>query len=131
MSAASDQSRTFLTASAALVVVGNLLAVATPVVADAPRAFVGSIVASGLLGLVFTIRGLQLFRATGAVPLPATTLSVSFGIWFMVAPLLYDTTPVGFVATAGTQFAGLLVASFATYLLVHGLTATATDRTER
>jgi hypothetical protein len=33
----------------------------------------------------------------------------------MLAPLLYD---VGFVATAGTQFGGLLVASFALYMLV-------------
>jgi len=131
MSSAPERSRAFLTASAALVVIGNLLAVATPLVADAPRAFVGSIVTSGLLGLVFTIRGLQLFRATGVVPLPATTLSVVFGIWFMVAPLLYDTTTVGFVATAGTQFAGLLVASFATYLFVHGLAATATGRPAR
>jgi hypothetical protein len=127
MATAPDRSRTFLTASAVVVVLGNVLAVATPLVADAPRAFVGSIATSGLLGLVFTVRGLQLFRATGAVPLPATTLSVIFGVWFMGAPLLYDTARVGFVATAGTQFAGLLVAAFATYLFVHGLTASATD----
>ncbi|WP_232343127.1 hypothetical protein [Halosimplex litoreum] len=119
-----DRSRTFLTASAVVVVLGTVLAVVTPLVADAPRAFVGSIVTSGLLGLVFTVRGLQLFRATGRVPLPATTLSIVFGIWFMGAPLLYDTSRVGFVATAGTQFAGLLVAAFGTYLFVHGVTAT-------
>ena len=107
--------------------VGNLLAVATPLVADPPRAFVGSIVTSGLLGLVFTLRTLQLLRRTGAVPVPAATLSTIFGVWFMAAPLLYDTDTVGFLATAGTQLAGLLVAAFATYLLVYGLTATATE----
>lgn len=120
---ASAQSRTFLTASAVAAVVGNLLAVVTPFVADPPRAFVGSIVASALLGLVFTVRTLQLLRATGEVPLPAATLSAVFGVWFMAAPLLYDTETVGALATAGTQFAGLLVAAFATYLVVHGLTA--------
>ena len=112
-------------ASAVVVVVGDLLAVVTPLMADPPRAFVGSIVTSGLLGLVFTLRTLQLFRRTGAVPVPAATLSTIFGVWFMAAPLLYDT--VGFLATAGTQLAGLLVAAFATYLLVYGLTVTATE----
>jgi hypothetical protein len=128
MSSTQNGPGAFLTASAALVVVGNLLAVATPVVAAAPRAFVGSIVTSGVVGLVFTVRTLQLLRATGTVPLPAATLSVIFGVWFMGAPLLYDTSTVGFVATAGTQFAGLLVAAFATYLFVHGLTASAEPR---
>lgn len=127
MATAPEQSGTFLTASAVVVVVGNLLAVVTPFVTDPPRAFVGSIVTSGLLGLVFTVRTLQLLRGTGAVPIPAATLSTVFGIWFMLAPLLYDTASVGFLATAGSQFAGLLVAAFATYLLLHGLTATATE----
>ena len=125
MATAPERPRTFLTASAVVVVVGNLLAVVTPLVADPPRAFVGSIVTSGLLGLVFTLRTLQLLRRTGVVPAPAATLSTIFGVWFMAAPLLYDT--VGFLATAGTQLAGLLVAAFATYLLVYGLTAMATE----
>ena len=76
---------------------------------------------------MFTLRTLQLLRRTGAVPVPAATLSIIFGVWFMAAPLLYDTDTVGFLATAGTQLAGLLVAAFATYLLVYGLTATATE----
>jgi hypothetical protein len=120
MAVTAERDETFLTASAGLVVAGAVLATITPVVGGAPTAFVGSIVTSGLLGLVFTVRNLRVFRATAAVGLPAATLSMIFGIWFMIAPLLYD---VGFVATAGTQFAGLLVASFATYMLVHGLTA--------
>jgi len=36
----------------------------------------------------------------------------------MLAPLLYD---VGFLATADTQFGGLLVAAVATYMLVAAL----------
>jgi len=115
-----ERDGSFLTAAAALVVLGVALATATPLVAGAGAAFLGSVVASGLLGLAFAVRTLQLFRATGAVPVPGATLSTVFGVWFMAAPLLYD---VGFVATAGTQFAGLVVASFATYLLVTGLTA--------
>jgi hypothetical protein len=50
--------------------------------------------------------------------IPAATLTTIFGVWFMVAPLLYD---VGFLATAGTQFGGLLVAAFAMYMLVAAL----------
>lgn len=119
-----ERNTSFLTASALVVVVGVLLATVTPLVAGASRAFLGSIVTSGLLGLVFAVRNLQLFRATGAVGVPAATLSVVFGLWFMGAPLLYD---VGFLSTAGTQLGGLLVAAFATYMLVHGLTATAVE----
>jgi hypothetical protein len=119
----SDDSRAFLTVSAVVVVLGTVGATVTPLLAGAPRAFVGSIVTSGLLGLVFALRLVQLYRATGAVPLPAATLSVVFGVWFMAAPLLYDTVPVGFLATAGTQLSGLLVAAFGTYLLVAGLTS--------
>ncbi len=40
----------------------------------------------------------------------------------MAAPLLYDT---GFLATAGTQLAGTLVATFGLYVVIAGLTETA------
>lgn len=116
----SEPDESFLTASAGVVVAGTVLATATPLVAGAPSAFLGSIVSSGLLGAVFAVRNFQLFRATAGVGVPAATLSTVFGVWFMTAPLLYD---VGALATAGTQFAGLLVAAFATYMLVHGLSS--------
>ena len=109
----------FLTVAGSVGVAGCLLATATPFLAGASAAFTGSIVTSGLLGTVFAGRNLQLFRTDDAVSLPAAVLTTIFGIWFMAGPLLYD---AGFLATAGTQLAGLLVAAFATYMVVAGLT---------
>jgi hypothetical protein len=105
----------FLLAGAALAVVGCLLATATPLVAGASTAYTGSLVTSGLLGTVFAVQNLRLFRRDGAVALAPAVLTVLFGVWFLLAPLLYD---VGFLATAGTQLAGLLVATFAGYMAV-------------
>lgn len=127
MTAVSEPSRAFLTLSAAGVVVGNLLAIVAPLAGSPPRAFLGSVVTSGVFGLVFTVRTLQLLRATETVPLPAATLSTVFGGWFMIAPVLYGTDAVGFVATAGTQFGGLVTSAFGTYLIVAGLTAGRSD----
>jgi hypothetical protein len=114
----STQSQTFLRASAVVAALGCLLVTATPVVAGASRAFLGSIVTSGLLGLVFAGQNLRLYRLRSAPSVPAATLTTIFGGWFMLAPLLYD---VGFLATAGTQLGGLLVSAFALYMLVAAL----------
>jgi hypothetical protein len=114
----STQSQTFLRASAVVAALGCLLVTATPVVAGASRAFLGSIVTSGLLGLVFAGQNLRLYRLRSAPSVPAATLTTIFGGWFMLAPLLYD---VGFLATGGVQFAGTLIATFAAYVAVAGL----------
>ena len=111
----SNHSTPFLSAAAIIALLGCALVVATPLVAGANRAFAGSIVASGLLGVVFAGQNLRLYRAQSTPSVPAATLTVVFGGWFMLAPLLYD---VGFLATAGTQFGGLLVAAFGLYMLV-------------
>jgi hypothetical protein len=108
---------TFLSASAAIGLLGCVLATATPLAAGASAAFSGSIVTSGILGIVFAARNLQLLRDHGRVSLPAATLTLLFGGWFMLAPLLYDP---GFLATAGVQLAGTLVATFAAYMVVAG-----------
>lgn len=108
----------FLTAAGVVALVGCVVSTATPLVAGASRAFVGSIVTSGLLGVVFAGQNLRLYRRQSAPSIPAATLTTVFGGWFMLAPLLYD---VGFLATAGTQFGGLLVAAFGMYMLVAAL----------
>lgn len=105
----------FLLAGAVLAVVGCLVATVTPLVAGASTAYTGSLVTSGLLGTVFAVQNLRLFRRDGAVALAPAVLTVLFGVWFLLAPLLYD---VGFLPTAGTQLAGLLVATFAWYMAV-------------
>lgn len=109
----------FLLASTVVALLGCLLAAATPLVAGASRAFAGSIATTGVLGAVFAARNLQLYRRGGSPATPPALLTTGFGVWFTAAPLLYD---VGFLSTAGTQSAGLLVAAFGGYTLVAALT---------
>lgn len=108
----------FLSASAVVGLLGCVLATATPLAVGASAAFTGSIATSGVLGVVFAARNVQLLRGNGRVSLPAATLTLIFGVWFMLAPLLYDP---GFLATAGVQLAGTLVATFGAYVVVAGL----------
>ena len=112
----------FLTAATLLTLVGALGAALSPIIAGASAAYTGSITTSGVLGVVFAGRGVQLYRATGRVSLPAAVLTTIFGGWFMAAPLLYD---VGFIATAGTQLSGTVVATFGLYTVIAGLTESA------
>lgn len=112
----------FLTAATLLALVGALGAALSPIIAGASAAYTGSITTSGVLGVVFAGRGVQLYRATGRVSLPAAVLTTIFGGWFMAAPLLYD---VGFIATAGTQLSGTVVATFGLYTVIAGLTESA------
>ncbi len=111
---------TFLLASALACVGGCLSGALIPVVTSTSQAFTGSISSSGLLGLVFTGRNVQLLRANGDVSLPPAVLTTVFGGWFMLAPLLYG--DVGVLATAGTQLAGTIISTFGLYLTVAGLT---------
>lgn len=105
---------------AALVcVLACLGAVLVPVATGAGRAFTGSITTSGLLGLVFTVRNVQLLRATGEPSLPPAVLTTIFGGWFMLAPLLY--TDIGFLPTAGTQLSGTVISTFGLYVVVAGV----------
>jgi hypothetical protein len=104
-----------LSAAGIVALVGCVVSTVTPLVAGASPAFVGSIVTSGLLGVVFVGQSL---RVSLAPSVPAATLTTVFGGWFVPAPLLYD---VGFLATVGTQFGGLLVAAFGMYMLVAAL----------
>jgi len=101
-------------------IVGCLGGAIIPVVTSTSQAFIGSISSSGLLGLVFTGRNVQLLRANGAVSLPPAVLTTIFGGWFMLAPLLYS--DVGVFATAGTQLAGTIISTFGLYVTIAGLT---------
>ena len=112
----------FLTAATLLALVGALGAALSPIIAGASAAYTGSISTSGVLGVVFAGRSVQLYRATEIISLPAAVLTTIFGGWFMAAPLLYD---VGFIATAGTQLSGTVVAAFGLYTVVAGITGSA------
>jgi hypothetical protein len=119
----SDRPSQFLLVSAVVCVVGCAGATAVPVVTGASAAFTGSVATSGLLGLVFTVRNVQLLRAHGRPSLPPAVLTTIFGGWFMLAPLLY--TEVGFLPTAGVQLAGTIVSTFGLYVVVAGVTGEA------
>lgn len=99
--------------------VGCLAATVIPVATGASQAFTGSVASSGLLGLVFTVRNVQLLRAHGTPSLPPAVLTTIFGGWFMLAPLLYG--DVGLLPTAGTQLAGTIVSTFGLYVFVAGV----------
>ncbi len=109
----------FVVLSATVCVLACLGAVLVPVATGASRAFTGSVTTSGLLGLVFTVRNVQLLRATGQPSLPPAVLTTIFGGWFMLAPLLY--TGIGFLPTAGTQLAGTIISTFGLYVAITGL----------
>jgi hypothetical protein len=113
----------FLLASAVVCVLACAAAAVVPLATGASRAFTGSVTSSGLLGLVFTVRSVQLLRATGRPSLPAAVLTTIFGGWFMLAPLLYADT--GFLPTAGVQLAGTFVSTFGLYVVVAGITGEA------
>lgn len=119
----SSSTNTFLTAATLLALAGCFGAAVSPLIAGASAAYTGSITTSGVLGVVFASRSVQLYRSTGRIGLPAAVLTTIFGGWFMAAPLLYD---VGFVATAGTQLSGTVVATFGLYAVVAGGTASQT-----
>ncbi len=76
----------FLVASAAVCVLGCLVGALLPIVVGSSAAFTGSVTSSGLLGLVFTVRNLQLLRVTGEPSLPPAVLTTIFGGWFMLVP---------------------------------------------
>jgi hypothetical protein len=90
-----------------------------PLALGTSSAFAGSIGSSGVLGVVFAARSLQLLRAAGTPSLPPAVLTTIFGGWFMLAPLLYP--DVGFLPTAGTQLGGTVIATFGLYVTVAGI----------
>jgi hypothetical protein len=110
----------FLLLSAAVCVLACAGAALIPLAVGTSRAFTGSITSSGLLGLVFAVRNVQLLNATGEPSLPPAVLTTIFGGWFMLAPLLYS--DVGVLPTAGTQLAGTVISTFGLYVVVAGLT---------
>ncbi|WP_435094749.1 hypothetical protein [Halorubrum sp. N11] len=114
-----DSPSRFLVASTAVCVATCAVVAVLPFVVDSSRAFTGSVSTSGVLGLVFAARNLQLLRARGAPSLPPAVLTTIFGGWFMLAPLLYP--DVGFLPTAGTQLGGTVIATFGLYVTVAGV----------
>jgi hypothetical protein len=96
-------------AAAALVgVVGPLVVLVAVFAFSTPVAFRGSIALSALVTLVFAGHALASVRR-GSVSLASAAVTALLGAWLAVAPVVYD---AGFLPTAVTQLAGLLVATF-------------------
>jgi hypothetical protein len=109
----------FSLAAAGLAALGCLLAVVAPFVGSPTAAFRGSVVATGVIGLVFAAQTLRVLRVTGRARLAPALLLTVFGVIFAVTPLLYE--GVGTTATATAQTAGVLTAAFAGYLAVESI----------
>lgn len=116
---ATTTATTFTTAAAAVATVAPAVAVVATLLGSPTAAFRGSLVASAVVGVVFAGHHLRQVRAGGRPRLPAAFVTTVFGLWFMTAPVLYS--GVGFLATAGVQFAGLLTAAFAGYNTVEAI----------
>lgn len=99
----------FTVGAAVVAVVAPVVTFAGVFVLAAPAAFRGSISASALVALVFTLDNLRSVRATGAPAFPSAVVATVLGLWLAVAPVIYD---AGFAPTALAQFAGLLTAAF-------------------
>lgn len=109
----------FSLGAAAVAVVGCLLAVVSPFLGTPSAAFRGSIVASGVVGLVFGVQNLRVLRAVGRSRLAPAVMLTVFGVVFTVTPLVYS--DVGTVSTATAQTAGVLTAAFGGYTAVESL----------
>lgn len=118
-----DGSPPFTLAAAGVAALGCVVAVLSPFVGTPSAAFRGSIVASGLVGLVFAVQNLRVLRATGRARLAPAAMVTVFGFIFTVSPLLYES--VGTVTTATAQTAGVLTAAFAGYTAIESLEALA------
>jgi hypothetical protein len=98
----------FNAVAAVVGVAGPLVALAAVFAFPTPVAYRGSIALSALVTLLFAGHGLASIRR-GAVSFASAAVTALLGVWLAVAPVVYD---AGFLPTAVTQFAGLLVATF-------------------
>jgi hypothetical protein len=108
----------FTTGVCVVAIVGCLLVASAPLVLGAPAAFRGSVVASGLLGVVFAGYNAYSVRAYGQPRLAADVMTAIFGGWFVAAPLVYT---VGDVLTALVQTGGALTAAFGRYIAIEAV----------
>jgi uncharacterized membrane protein len=108
----------FTTGVCVIAIVGCLLVASAPLVLGAPAAFRGSVVASGLLGVVFAGYNAYSVRAYGQPRLAAGVMTAIFGGWFVAAPLVYT---VGSVLTAVVQTGGALTAAFGGYAAIEAV----------
>jgi len=108
----------FTTGVCVVAVLGCLLVASAPLVLGASAAFRGSVVASGLLGVVFAGYNAYSVRAYGQPRLAAGVMTAIFGGWFVAAPLVYT---VGSVLTAVVQTGGALTAAFGGYAAIEAV----------
>jgi hypothetical protein len=116
----------FTTAASVVATVSMPLAGLSPLVLGGPRAFVGSMLAVGLVGTVFAGYNTFSVRRYGQPRLAAALLATLFGLWATLAPLVYDIA--GTAVVAAVQSFGMLTAAFAGYTSIEALELVARDR---
>jgi len=107
------QSSRFTTASAAVALLGCLVAFVAPLALGASPGIRGSVTLSAVVGAVFAGKNAQTIRDRGRPRFAAGVLATAVGTWLIVAPLQYQN--VGSALTATTQFGGMCLAAFSAY----------------
>lgn len=103
----------FTVASAALALLGCVVAFVGPLVLGADPGVRGSVTLSAVVGAVFAGKNALTIRDHGRPRFAASVLATAVGTWLIIAPLQYE--GVSDPLTATTQFAGMLLAAFSAY----------------
>lgn len=111
----------FVLGAAVVAVLAPVLTLVSPYLGASPTAFRGSVVATSLVAIVFAVQHLRRVRATGGPRLAPATIVAVFGLWYVLAPILYGTDEIAFAPTAGVHFGGLLLAAFGAYSAIEAL----------
>ncbi|MFC7075509.1 hypothetical protein [Haloarcula halophila] len=107
------QTSRFTTASAAVALLGCLVAFVAPLALGASPGIRGSVTLSAVVGAVFAGKNAQTIRDRGRPRFAAGVMATVLGAWLIVAPLQYEA--VGPALTATTQFGGMCLAAFSAY----------------
>ena len=103
----------FTVASAAVALLGCLVAFVGPLALGADPGIRGSVTLSAVVGAVFAGKNALTVRERGAPSFAAGVMATVLGLWLIVAPLQYES--VGPALTAVTQFGGMCLAAFSAY----------------
>ncbi|MFB6219143.1 MAG: hypothetical protein ABEH77_08230 [Halobacteriaceae archaeon] len=102
-------------AASVVAAVGALVAIAVPFVLVGPRPFSRSVVASGVLALVFAAVNavwVAWFEESRFAP---GIVAAALGVWLVLSPTVYE---VEGTIVGGVQVAGALLAAFAAYTVL-------------
>lgn len=103
----------FTVASAALALIGCVVAFVGPLALGAQPGIRGSVALSAVVGAVFAGKNALTIGDRGRPEFASAVMATVVGTWLIVAPLQYEGVEPPLTAT--TQFAGMLLAAFSAY----------------